>query len=335
MMEQLQPDQECHLKQLRISGDHRWDMLPDKASLPGPPDDFDLEKFERGKKFFQHHLFSCTFAMLISLISGLSVSNLLDPLVFTGQSDTPSKSIRRYFSTFHHILQWHFGNVWDPTTRAHNSITKVRHMHNNVRRAMADSVTKTRNTSTCYNHETAVDCSVEDKSNVWVSQYDMSLVQCGFMGCIVMYPEQVGIRCTMSDLSDYCYFWYGIGHLLGISPENNICSYSPTQTLSICKEIENDILIPAMQNPPDMFLPMANAFVDGVNLLCHVRMHSLEAFLALSYHLMGRPVPKLSFIDFLRFWFLRLQFLFVKYCSVGRNLMNRAICLTFDVKSMT
>jgi hypothetical protein len=60
-------------------------------------------------------------------------------------------------------------------------------------------------------------------SQVWVSQYDMSLVQSGFMGLIVMYPEKLGIRCTPSDLSDYCYFWYGLGHLLGINHENNMC----------------------------------------------------------------------------------------------------------------
>lgn len=303
-----------HLQRLYASGSSRWDTLSDTSDLPSVPNGFDINKFNHGRQFFQHNLFSCTLAMMLSLISGLTIRNLLDPLVFTKQSDTHHKSLRRYLQTFHHVLKWHFGNIWDHTTQAHISIKSVRCMHNSVRRAMR---------------------ILEGSDAVRVSQYDMSLVQCGFMGCIVMYPEKMGIHCSNQDLSDYCYFWYGVGYLLGICDGNNICRGKLSETISICKEIEDYILVPAMHCPPHDFFPMAYAFVEGINLLFPFRLFSLEAFLALSYTTMSLPYPRLLFTDRLRFYFLRTLIFLVKYIPGTKTMMNKIIALGFDTKSIT
>ena len=295
-----------HLQRLQQSGARVSDSFSESCLPPPMPEGFDLHKFNRGKKFFQDNIFSCTFSMLASLISGLSVINLLEPLVFTGQSNSPVKSLRRYFMTFQHVLHWHYGNVWDPSAEAYKSIAKVRMMHSSLGRRMREDVNKRENVET-----------------VWLSQYDMSLVQCGFMGAIVMYPESSGIRCTVDDLSDYCYFWYGIGYLLGITDENNICIGGLAETISICKEIETYILLPSLRDPPKAFYPMAKALTDGLNLACRCPLFSVEAFLALSLSIMSVPSPKLAFADYLRMLFLRTLVLLVKYVPFCKAVLNK------------
>ena len=303
-----------HLVRLEQSGRHVADTFSASDVMPAIPEGFDLEKFNRGKIFFQKNVFSCTLSMLTSLISGLSVNNLLRPLVFTEQSDSAIKSIRRYARTFQHVLLWHYGNVWDPSTKAHASIAKVRVMHNSVRAEMMDKKPHT----------------------LWVSQYDMSLVQCGFMGAIVMYPDSTGIQYTNEDLSDYCYFWYGIGYLLGISDENNICKGDLAETLSICREIETDILLPALRSPPQEFVQMAEALIDGMNLPFRFRLFSLEAFLAISFSTMSAPYPKrLSFADYLRTLFLRSFVVLVKYVPYCRYLLNKLFTPRINMKTIS
>lgn len=51
--------------------------------------------------------------MLCSLVIGMSVTDLLDPLAFTEKSDTPKKSLIRYLKTMMYVVQWHCGNIWD------------------------------------------------------------------------------------------------------------------------------------------------------------------------------------------------------------------------------
>ena len=94
---------------------------PDK-----PPSWLDMQKFTRGRQFFERHILSFILMLHFSLVVGFSLINLLKPLVFTGRSDTPRKALKRYTDTFHHIALWHFGNVWEaPSSKAHKSILKV------------------------------------------------------------------------------------------------------------------------------------------------------------------------------------------------------------------
>ncbi|XP_076463879.1 uncharacterized protein LOC143296023 [Babylonia areolata] len=295
-----------HLQLFKRAGAKESDVFADSDCLPETPDNFNMRRFNRGKKFFQDNIFSCTCAMLFSLISGLSVHRLLDPLVFTQQSNTPQKSFRRYLRTFNHVLLWHFGDVWDPSSKAHKSIANVRTMHSSVHIKMMEN-----------------SGSNADIQDVPVSQYDMSLVQCGFMGAIVMYSSHLGIRCTVSDLSDYCYFWYGIGYLLGIKDENNICRGDVHEILNICKEIEGDILLPALRDPPRDFHPMAKALTDGINLILPCSVFSVEAAVGVLLSAMGVSLPSLSFVDYLRLVFLKTMFLFVMYVPFCRSLLNK------------
>ncbi len=55
--------------------------------------------------------------------------------MYTEQSDTPEKALKRYLATFEHVHSWFTGNVWDAEGKspAHVSVKRVRGMHNKVR----------------------------------------------------------------------------------------------------------------------------------------------------------------------------------------------------------
>ena len=101
-----------------------------------PPDWYDSARFRRGQLFFQRHLAALAFAMHCSLTAGFSIRNLLEPLVFTRQSDTPRKAYKRYMLTFDHIYQWMTGDLWDEKSKAYKSMAVVKGMHSRVARIM-------------------------------------------------------------------------------------------------------------------------------------------------------------------------------------------------------
>ena len=240
------------------------------------PEDFDQQKFHRGQIFFRNHAISCLLAMQFSLVCGLSVNNLLDVLVATGKSSIPKDSMIRYMRTVFHVVKWHYGDVWNKLSMAGKSVRSVRRIHNNAREFMVKRTAE----------------NGQKSNKIWISQYDMSLVQCGFMGAIIMYPSGFGIKCSETDLDDYVYFWRWIGYLLGIKDRNNICCGGYSAAYKLCKEIELNILIPAMYDPPAEFFKMANAFVDGQKHVSNLGLFSVDEIMMLSFVSMGEKWTK-------------------------------------------
>lgn len=252
------------------------------------PKEFDRQKFDRGRQFFQHHAISCLLGMMFSLVCGLSVRNLLDVLVATGKSSKPRDSLIRYARTAFHVVRWHYGDIIDSATAAGKSIRTVRQVHNKAREFMNE---RTKNRGIVDNR-------------MWISQYDMSLVQCGFMGAIIMYPAEFGIKCSKEDLDDYVYFWRWVGFFLGIKDRNNICYRGYDVAYKLCKEIEQSVLLPAMTNPPPEFFEMTSAFFEG----SRSGVTSFESVLTLTFEQMGEKRPhyiKLSLSDRFRMLFLK------------------------------
>ncbi|KAK2144831.1 hypothetical protein LSH36_726g01021 [Paralvinella palmiformis] len=216
------------------------DKIPGDCGHPmdAKPDWMVTEKFQRGREFFFKHTTAVVLAMNCSLAVGLSVSNLLVPLVFTGMSNTPKKSFSRYLHTFVHVALWHYDDVWQADSKAHKSLEIVRSWHHSVAARMNKH---------------------SNNAKFHFSQYDMALVQSGFFAAVIMYPKRFGIRCSRKELEDYIFFWRGIGYLLGVSDEYNLCNGTLDEVYSVCKEIERIVLIPSLMEPPADFEMMANA----------------------------------------------------------------------------
>lgn len=258
----------------------------------------DEERFELGKKFMKDHLVVHLLALYCSLLSGLSVANLLTALVFTDKSHTPRRSFLRYIRTYTHIVWWIYGNIWDPNDNAYKSISVVRKMHSNVSQAM-----------------------LKKTGNLYISQYDLAVVQCGFMGVVTMYPKGFGLaKISQKELEDFIYFWRCIGYLLGILDEYNICSGNFHETFSICKEIENDLVLPSMKRPPKHFQNMANAFSEGFRSIL-----TTECTLAFMYHTMGLAKPQLNFMDNLRLNALCVYVFCIAYLPGFEKILNKFV----------
>ena len=51
-----------------------------------------------------------------SIVIGFSVPYLLNALIFTDESTTPIKSLKRYTQTFRYLYLWHLDNCFNKNT---------------------------------------------------------------------------------------------------------------------------------------------------------------------------------------------------------------------------
>ena len=123
---------EERLKQLRLGRAKEITVFPDLSDLS----DIDIKRFNNGRRYFQDNIAMCVLAMLGSLVAGLSVINLLDPLVFTNKSNTSKKSLKRYLDTVRHVTLWHYDDILNPNSSARKSLKKVYDMHSHVKKSI-------------------------------------------------------------------------------------------------------------------------------------------------------------------------------------------------------
>lgn len=262
------------------------------------PEWMDMERFRRGQKFFLRHISSITFALHCSLTVGFGVQNLIEPLSFTRKSNTARTSLLRYVKTFVHLALWQLEDIWDPTNLGHRSIQTVRRMHRKVRESMEEEGGR-KNGGT---------------RQRYLSQYDMALVQSGFVGVVLAYPREFGIVCTREELDDYVFCWRGIGYLLGIRDEYNICSDGYGQALRLVKEIEDQVVDRGLRDRPPAFDTLSNAYIDGSNLPLKFRFYTKESIIYYLLNMTGRSIPpwlQCTWTDRIRvFGYRLLTFLF-------------------------
>jgi hypothetical protein len=103
-------------------------------------------------------------------------------------------------------VDWHTGNIWDPSTKAFKSVQAVRTLHSNIRTAL----------------------NAKNPGKHKMNAYNMSTVQTGFMGALTLPSNtKFGLKATEEELSDYVFFWRCVGRQLGISDDFNLCGRGP------------------------------------------------------------------------------------------------------------
>ena len=255
------------------------------------------------KSFFHDHAFSIVFAWHCSLTIGFSLPTLLEALVFTNNSNTPKKALRRYVNTGTHLASWHNGNLFDSTTKAFGSLQGVRSGHAAVRKDM--------------------DSKLPGKT--WLSMYNMACVQTGFVGALTIVPSAFGLHATEEELEKYVLFWKCIGYQLGVADQYNLCSLGKVTADKIIWEVINKVLLPDAHNPPKEYPEMAGAYIDGLNLLfLGLPILSVKSTLAFSYAALGQKVPPMCLCDHLRVCLLKLLVCLISVSSSFNGLMNHA-----------
>ena len=262
------------------------------------------DSFADLSSFVFRHVSCIYFAMHLSLVAGFSIDGLLEALVFTQATETPYNSLRRYVRTAYHIYLWLTEDVFDETSDAFKSIDLVRKMHANVAKRM----------------------NRENSGKAHVSQYDMAIVQSGFFAAVFMYPKHFGIYCTQAELEDYAYAWRVIGYMLGIEDQYNICSGTYEEIYATCKDIEQQVLVPHMRNPPPSFDSIADAYIEGVNLPSNWKIQSKASVLAYVWYCFDLPNPqKLSWTDTARYYVLRAYISIISWCPGFESFINKQV----------
>ena len=110
-----------------LEGQH---LLVNTGDMPeGIPPWYDENKFKIGQEFAKKYRGGIFFAHLMSLTLLVYSPQVLKPLIFTGKSETPRKSYRRYISTAMHVMSWYGGDIWRSNSQARQSLKMVRQFH--------------------------------------------------------------------------------------------------------------------------------------------------------------------------------------------------------------
>ena len=176
------------------------------------------------------------------------------------------------------------GDIFDPKSTAGAAILKVRSKHHYVRTAMAEHP----KTSAHLNEKTE---KVPLKP-LPMNQYDMALVQSGFVGPIILQTKKCGINATEEELGDYVYFWRVVGWCLGIRDEYNICGLGRKVAVNIAQEVLDTIIVPGLKNPKHNYTLLLRDFVKGMRLV-NPGMNTAAIYRYI-FPSMGLPSPKLK-----------------------------------------
>ena len=260
---------------------------------PGVSDDFpeelpswfDKDLFNRGRTFCKKYFFSVAFAEFLGLMIGYGVSRFLDPLIFTKNSDTPRKALKRAISTINHVMVWIEQDASNPQTRGFQDILKVRKIHRKVAQRLnavenTELVTKAHpfdqgEQPSFYLHLqqdlASFSSDIIDLDSLatnFSSQFDMVFTQFSFVGIVIAHPSAVGIwRPCEQDLEGFIHCWRLFGWLLGIEDRFNLCAGSVEQVKQLCMEIESKLIVPHMSKVDSRYERMSRVLCDGVNQL--------------------------------------------------------------------
>ena len=198
--------------------------------------------------------------------------------------------------------------MFDSKSRAFQSVQTVRRIHDTVRGNMEKSMPKQK----------------------WMTQYDMCLVQTGFMGALVVTPQAFGLHLTSSEIDDYVYFWKCVARQLGVMDKYNLCGVDYKTSESITWEVIDNVVLPSEVTVPEPdYDTIVNAYVDGANSVFPlVKLWSSRAMNAYTYHSLGKkmPGPKLGCSDRLRLFFYKVLIFLIRWAP-GVALLGNALVL--------
>lgn len=270
------------------------------------------EKFIKGQEFFKRFVLSVCVGFFMALLVGFAVPPLAEAVLFTNNSTGAEKSRKRYLATLAHIYSWHISDIFDPTSKGYASLKMVRNYHDLARARLQQAVSS----NTHYGGE------------MKITQYDMALVQAGFIALVCNYAYQFGIDAKDDDYDDYRYFWRVIGYTLGMDDEYNMCGGTLRETRYLCKQVEQIVVVPNLENMEPYYVNLSNDFIEGMKpIMPLMDKNLLYAFI---FPLMNIQSPKLGFLQSLQLLLMKLNFWLLRNCSLYRRYLNFFILQDLD-----
>lgn len=305
------------LEGMDVCGDSR-------CPVDSKPEWVDLGKFRTGQRIAMKYLFGLVLAEMLSLMILFSYPNSLQPLIFTGKSNTPFKSFKRYLSTVIRIRSWYSEDIWEPGTEGHNNIKAVRAMHETVRQQLhktkQDEFLKRSTLSgnckfVCKEaaiwsplHEEIREdfqrsCSypspeqrpfLTSKTNpVFVNQMDMALTQFGFVGLFVLFPDKFGAHgISDEDMESFVHLWRCLGYVLGLEDRYNFCNGDLETVRQRSRDIIHYWVKPNLRDVSRDWEHMARCVVEGINY--YIPGITFETSLLYLCAILGIYAPRIS-----------------------------------------
>jgi len=265
--------------------------------LDSKPEWFDLDKFRRGQRVATKFLFGLLLAETLSLLMLLSFPPTLLSLTFTGKSDTPYKSFKRYLSTVVRVRSWYLDDIWQPGTEGHKNIRVVRAMHEKVRHELHntkfDEVYKkgTLSRSCTFGCKGAAIWSPlhemirEDfqgscpyprpnqrpflnyqRNTVFLNQMEMAITQFGFVGLFILFPKKFGAHgVSDEDMNAFVHLWRCLGYILGTEDRYNLCGGDLETVRQRIRDIINFWVKPNLREVSRDWEHMTRCIIEGIH----------------------------------------------------------------------
>ena len=169
-----------------------------------------------------------------------------------------------------------------------------------------------------------------------INQFNLAVVQTGFMGLATVAPDKLGLILTEAQLSDYVFFWRCVGRQLGIEDQYNLCGGGKLVSDKIVNEVTTQMLLPAAAKPPPEFAKMSQAYIDALNSVWGgLPLLSVPSTLAVTYWALGKDDEfpgTLTLLDSARFLNYRILFLLVGYCPLFEKAASELLLLVFKLR---
>lgn len=305
------------LEGMDVCGDSR-------CPLGSKPEWLDLDKFRKGQRIAMKYLFGLVLAEMLSLMMIFSYPNGVQPLIFTGKSDTPFKSFKRYLSTVIRIRSWYSEDIWEPGTEGYNNIKAVRAMHETVRQEMhktkpEELLKRSTLSGNCkfvckggaiwspLHEEIREDfqrsCSYPSPKQrpfltskthpVFVNQMEMALTQFGFVGLFVLFPRKFGAHSVSDeDMDSFVHLWRGLGYALGLEDRYNLCNGDLETVRQRSRDIIHLWVKPNLRDVTRDWEHMSRCVVEGIKY--YIPGITFETSLLYLCGILGIYVPRIS-----------------------------------------
>ncbi|XP_046394384.1 uncharacterized protein LOC124162071 [Ischnura elegans] len=270
--------------------------LDTEVSMDTIPTWVDLDLLRKGREFTTKYLFGVIFSHIPALAMVFTFQPGLEPIIFTGKSDTPFKAFRRYLSTVASFISWYETDMIDKDSEGYKSMGAVRMMHASIYKKINEaSEEEVRTKTTVQGRKTGVwSTYLEDLKKdflaldvdaskcpfariaaqskeygkfLYVNQLDLAYTQLGFVAFVILYPQYFGVHgATEEQLEAYCHLWRYLGHLLGIKDRYNICSEKGLEdTRDRCRAVIEKWVKPGFREVTPDWEHMYRCLLEGLN----------------------------------------------------------------------
>lgn len=232
--------------------------VDENTRMPEKPDWYDEAKFKRAQAYFKSYFTSLFLAHMAGLAIGFMMPSLVPPMAHTQSHSKVSRLWRRYFNTVLYIKLWYENLHYEEDGIAAQAFRKVNYLHKFIIKKINPPPAERK----------------EDHP-VWLSQYDMVLIEWSIIAPVLLNPKDCGIHdLTREQAEDLIHYWAIATYNVGIKEEFNILrSGNYDEAYYICKRLLDRDIRPVareLKSPADVGIEEGHKMTISLQPLCPI-----------------------------------------------------------------